>query len=641
MLRPMCAGVAAVMVSVCGLAAAQGPLTTEVSYQGRLTDGGLTPTGVYDLQFRLFDDPAAGSQVGNTAFEDNVQVTGGLFTASPDFGPDAFSASKQLWVQVEVRPGASAGAFTPLLPRQRMLSAPVASSLRLPLVMNTDPGTINMFDLSRSGEGRVMQLQQNAPGGLYHAMRVDGNSATNSFGAYSSGGGGAIYASSSGAGRPTVQVDNSSPTGTPSIRVNVYDDNSGLVVDRGGSPAATTPGVSVLLDSTAANVLGGDYRLTGDAGSGAAALKGAVLGANANSQSIGVQGVNTKGIGVDASSTSGIGLDASSSSGYAINAQTASGSYAVFAVNSTGSAGVGGVIDDPASTLGNAGVLGWQRASTGSGYGLWGYAQSPSAIALRVERNALTGTSPAAYITNPSTSIQAYGVHSVMTSTTGGASSTALRGESQSTSGGGIGVWGSHAGTGWGVYGSAGPGGYGVRGSAGTDVNDNGWAGYFGGQVYISSQLGLGVLTPAFPIEHSSGARLTASGVWTNASDRNLKENITPVDPSDVLARVVSMPVSVWNYKVDAEAKHIGPMAQDFKQAFGLGDSDKVIGTVDADGVALAAIQGLNKKLEAKDAEIDALKTQMNAQNAANEARIKALEEAIAKVIAAQKEGAR
>jgi hypothetical protein len=66
-----------------------------------------------------------------------------------------------------------------------------------------------------------------------------------------------------------------------------------------------------------------------------------------------------------------------------------------------------------------------------------------------------------------------------------------------------------------------------------------------------------------------------------------------------------------------------------------------VIGTVDADGVALAAIQGLNKKLEAKEAEIDALKTQMKEQHAANEARIKALEEAIAKVIAAQKEGAR
>ncbi|MDX2118509.1 MAG: tail fiber domain-containing protein [Planctomycetota bacterium] len=159
--------------------------------------------------------------------------------------------------------------------------------------------------------------------------------------------------------------------------------------------------------------------------------------------------------------------------------------------------------------------------------------------------------------------------------------------------------------------------------------------------MYCGGNLGVEVLHPAFPIEHSSGAKLTAGGVWTNASDRNLKENITPVDLSDVLARVVSMPVSMWNYKADAEAKHIGPMAQDFKQAFDLGDSDKVIGTVDADGVALAAIQGLNTRLEAKDAEIDALKMQMNAQNAANEARIKALEEAIAKVIATQKEGAR
>ena len=177
-------------VALCALAGrsiAQGLLTTEVSYQGRMTDGGLTPTGVYDLQFRLFDDPAAGAQVGLTAFEDNVQVTGGLFTASPDFGSLAFGASKQLWVQVEVRPGASGGAFTPLLPRQRMLSVPVASSLRIPMVMNMDPGTVNMFDLTRTGDGRVMQLQQNSPGGVWHTLRVDGNADVEPFGAYSSG----------------------------------------------------------------------------------------------------------------------------------------------------------------------------------------------------------------------------------------------------------------------------------------------------------------------------------------------------------------------------------------------------------------------------------------------------------------------
>jgi trimeric autotransporter adhesin len=55
-----------------------------------------------------------------------------------------------------------------------------------------------------------------------------------------------------------------------------------------------------------------------------------------------------------------------------------------------------------------------------------------------------------------------------------------------------------------------------------------------------------------------------------------------------------------WNFKQDANSPHIGPMAQDFYAAFGVGPDDKHIATVDADGVALAAIQGLNRKLEAE-----------------------------------------
>jgi len=43
--------------------------------------------------------------------------------------------------------------------------------------------------------------------------------------------------------------------------------------------------------------------------------------------------------------------------------------------------------------------------------------------------------------------------------------------------------------------------------------------------------------------------------------------------------------------------RHLGPVAQDFRAAFGLGRNDTTITTVDADGVALAAIQGLNQKL--------------------------------------------
>ncbi|MFO1313634.1 MAG: tail fiber domain-containing protein [Burkholderiales bacterium] len=101
-----------------------------------------------------------------------------------------------------------------------------------------------------------------------------------------------------------------------------------------------------------------------------------------------------------------------------------------------------------------------------------------------------------------------------------------------------------------------------------------------------------------------NGAGLTDAGVWANASDRALKEGFAPIDPQSVLEGVIALPVTRWRYRTEALAvSHIGPTAQDFKAAFGLGVDDKSIGTVDSEGVALAAIQGLNAKLEAKVAE--------------------------------------
>ena len=101
---------------------------------------------------------------------------------------------------------------------------------------------------------------------------------------------------------------------------------------------------------------------------------------------------------------------------------------------------------------------------------------------------------------------------------------------------------------------------------------------------------------------------LTVNGTFVSGSDRNTKENFAPVDPRAVLAKVAALPLSQWNYKADVGTRHLGPMAQDFYAAFGIGPDDKHIATVDADGVALAAIQGLNQKLEEKDAELQALK---------------------------------
>jgi len=110
-----------------------------------------------------------------------------------------------------------------------------------------------------------------------------------------------------------------------------------------------------------------------------------------------------------------------------------------------------------------------------------------------------------------------------------------------------------------------------------------------------------------------SGARLaTGTGAWAAYSDRNGKDRIAPVDAGAVLDKLVSMPIATWQWKNEPGAiRHMGPMAQDFHHAFGLGDSDTQIVTIDADGVALAAIQGLNAKVEQHKAEIAALRSEM------------------------------
>ncbi len=112
----------------------------------------------------------------------------------------------------------------------------------------------------------------------------------------------------------------------------------------------------------------------------------------------------------------------------------------------------------------------------------------------------------------------------------------------------------------------------------------------------------------------ANGARLTTGGTWTNGSSRLFKEGFAALDVSEVLSKVVAMPITQWSYRNSSEGDHIGPMAEDFHAAFGLGSDDQHIATVDADGVALAAIQGLNQKLEAENAELKARLAAIEAQ---------------------------
>lgn len=122
----------------------------------------------------------------------------------------------------------------------------------------------------------------------------------------------------------------------------------------------------------------------------------------------------------------------------------------------------------------------------------------------------------------------------------------------------------------------------------------------------------------------------SGGGAWSSISDRALKENFAPVDPKEILARLVSLSIESWNYlSQDPAIRHIGPTAQDFRSAFGVGEDERHISTLDADGVALAAIQGLHQLLQERDAELKAQEAKITAlqeHSGSLEARLAALE---------------
>jgi hypothetical protein len=119
---------------------------------------------------------------------------------------------------------------------------------------------------------------------------------------------------------------------------------------------------------------------------------------------------------------------------------------------------------------------------------------------------------------------------------------------------------------------------------------------------FTNSSLSTGVTIPA------------GGGAWSSVSDQNLKENFEPVDSSTLLETLAGIPVSTWNYISQEDSiRHIGPMAQDFYAAFGVGENDTSISTVDADGVALAAIQGLYAENQNLKAQIDDLEARLTA----------------------------
>lgn len=111
--------------------------------------------------------------------------------------------------------------------------------------------------------------------------------------------------------------------------------------------------------------------------------------------------------------------------------------------------------------------------------------------------------------------------------------------------------------------------------------------------------------TNLFQVQADGTVRV--KGTTVHGSDLNMKESIQDLAYSEILKSVIEMPVYEWQYK-GQDRRYIGPMAQDFHKAFGLGNDDTTIAAIDADGVALAAIKAQQEIIEEQKKEINSLK---------------------------------
>ena len=92
-------------------------------------------------------------------------------------------------------------------------------------------------------------------------------------------------------------------------------------------------------------------------------------------------------------------------------------------------------------------------------------------------------------------------------------------------------------------------------------------------------------------------------------SDPTQAPSTEPVHGFEILEKLAALPISTWNYKTDPPSvRHLGPMAQDFAAAFGLGADDRTIAFVDANGVLMVAVQALYRKVRQLEAEVAELR---------------------------------
>lgn len=585
--------------------------TTSFTYQGRLNDGSAAANGAYDLQFALYDAATGGNQVGATLNETGASVANGNFTVQLDFGSSAFPGADR-YLEIRVKKPAAAG-YTTLNPRQKITSAPYAIRA---LNAATATNATTADGLSSACVSCVTDQQIQAIAG----NKITGNvanatNATNAANATS-----AITAAT--ADGVAISAGNSVVNSINDEATNVTINSNRLPSDVVRlKPAAAQDSTSGEGGIDAMVNLRGNYTYPSPASQSNFRVNhdGSLLASGVFDGDYAIPSTPAEGAGTRmmwlprkaafrAGYVNGTQWDDANTGNYSTafgENVRASGDFSFAAGRNTVAANGSSVAMGELSVASGA-------ASVALGY--FAHTNARQGSFVFSDRSVLDDGN---FMTDES--FRAASLHSFNVRATGGyyfytnsALTNGLRmGALSFSSSNFIGsfVWTDSS------IGDS------ITPSAQNQTIFRSTGGY---TIYTSPNL-------------ASGVRIApGSGAWQSVSDRNAKENIRAVNSRDILRKVLGLPISTWNYKTqNASIRHIGAMAQDFKAAFKVGEDDKHISTIDPDGVALAAIQGLNEEMNERTAKLQAenaaLRRQVAAQKAqfdALEARLKKLEQA-------------
>ncbi|HEX8492451.1 MAG TPA: tail fiber domain-containing protein [Pyrinomonadaceae bacterium] len=580
--------------------------STAFSYQGRLTDQGAPANGTYDFKFRLLDEAEA--QQGTDVEKADVQVTNGVFTVQLNFG-SVFDGS-QRYLEMSVRPGSGTGTdpYTTLTPRQELLSTPYS---------------VTSANFTGNLSGEVTGTQNNTV-----VSSIGGQSAS-------------VVASSASA------VNSATDGNTPSTIVKR---------DASGNFSAGTITASLSGNATTATTASGVSTTAGDS---------VVTSINASSSS-----VNTSHLSGDVEFAPSAQQTATTTN-HLVNLKLVGsrtlgtpGQDALLSLSASGSYPDNQTYDKERFRVDNdgsilsvsdySGGINTTAPIEGSGTRFMWYATKAAIRAGQINGTQWDDANIGLYSTAFGENVRALGDNSVAIgkeSVAAGSRTVAIGERNTATGYASIALgYGASTST---LAGSPRNGTFVFSdfSNSACDFNNistdcrfhpsvtnsfnvravNG--SFFYTSLNLSTSFIFNSTTATMTLTNSklsmksdgsteltsnsggtAGVSLAAGGgSWSSLSDRNMKANFALVNPREILRGVLRLPISTWNYKSqNTNVRHIGPMAQDFFSTFKVGEGDRTIATIDPDGVALAAIQGLNEEIKDRDAKIEGQQRQVD-----------------------------